>query len=144
MAEEHKFAPCCLTSFEWDGKPLGREKEVAGLPTYVTGDNKEKAVLYVHDALGWEFKNARVLADHYAREVDCSQLLRILVTTGAGAECLNRIYTLRRETSQSMTGKHSTWNMVLTISPGQRHSLPPRLFRRRNPRHSRRPCWPLG
>lgn len=71
MAEGNTFAPCCLTSFEWDGKPSGREEEVAGLPTYVTGENKERAVLYVHDALGWGFRNARVLADHYAREVGC-------------------------------------------------------------------------
>ncbi|KAJ4993465.1 dienelactone hydrolase family protein [Stagonosporopsis vannaccii] len=70
MAGENTFKPCCVTSFEWDGTPQGREEEIAGLKTYVTGENKEKAVLYVHDALGWGFRNARVLADHYAREAN--------------------------------------------------------------------------
>ncbi|UPX19710.1 uncharacterized protein EKO05_0009964 [Ascochyta rabiei] len=62
------FRSCCLTSFQWGGLPSGREEKVAGLPAYVTGDNSDKAVLYVHDALGWRFGNARLLADHYARE----------------------------------------------------------------------------
>lgn len=69
MAGQHTFHPCCLTSFQWGGEAEGREEQLTGLPTYVTGDNKERAVLYVHDALGWGFKNARLLADHYAREV---------------------------------------------------------------------------
>lgn len=63
------FKPCCLTSFQWDGTPSGREERLAGSPTYVTGDNPKAAVLYVHDALGWQFVNARLLADHYAKEV---------------------------------------------------------------------------
>lgn len=63
------FKPCCLTSFQWDGKPSGREDKLAGLPTYITGNNSSAAVLYIHDALGWKFSNARLLADHYAQEV---------------------------------------------------------------------------
>ncbi|KAJ4349318.1 hypothetical protein N0V95_004686 [Ascochyta clinopodiicola] len=69
------FKPCCLTSFQWGGTPSGREEKLAGLPTYVTGDNRDKAVLYVHDALGWQFGNARLLADHYAREANVTVYL---------------------------------------------------------------------
>lgn len=70
------FKPCCVTGFMWDGAPEGREEVLDGLPTYVTGDNPDKAVLYVHDALGWRWKNARLLADCYAREVGAAFLSR--------------------------------------------------------------------
>ncbi|KAF9691295.1 hypothetical protein EKO04_010645 [Ascochyta lentis] len=70
MADSTTFKPCCLTSFQWDGTPAGREEKLAGLPTYVTGNNPHKAVLYIHDALGWRFRTARLLADSYAREAN--------------------------------------------------------------------------
>jgi hypothetical protein len=63
------FQSCCLTSFPWSGTPSGREEKLAGLPTYITGDSTSAAVLFVHDALGWQFGNARLLADCYAKEV---------------------------------------------------------------------------
>lgn len=71
MPSSPSFAPCCLTSFQWNGTPEGREETLGNLQTYVTGSNPHAAVLYVHDALGWQFRNARLLADHYAREVRC-------------------------------------------------------------------------
>lgn len=37
---------------------------------YITGSNINAAVLYVHDALGWKFDNARLLADHFAKEAN--------------------------------------------------------------------------
>jgi hypothetical protein len=57
------------------------------LPTYVAGNNPEKAVLYVHDALGWQFKNARLLADHYAKEVRLSRLSSFLLFRSTRAAC---------------------------------------------------------
>ncbi|KAH9901807.1 dienelactone hydrolase family protein [Xylariomycetidae sp. FL2044] len=59
---------CCLKSFQWDGEPTGRVGKLAANDAYITGDNPDAAVLLVHDALGWTFPNARLLADHYARE----------------------------------------------------------------------------
>ena len=75
------FKPCCVTGFQWDGTPEGREETLNGLPTYVTGNNSEKAVLYVHDAVGWTWKNARLLADCYAREV-CESSFPLLQMVG--------------------------------------------------------------
>lgn len=59
---------CCLTGFEWEGTPVGRLGKLAKSDTYITGDNTDIAVLLVHDLLGWNFSNVRLLADHYARE----------------------------------------------------------------------------
>ena len=52
---------CCFKGFEWNGTPAGREDTLAGNKAYITGDNKSKAVLIGHDALGWEWKNTRLL-----------------------------------------------------------------------------------
>lgn len=69
MSAPQGFSDCCFKSFTWDGTPSGREDKLAGLPTYITGTNTDAAVLYVHDALGWKHNNARLLADHFAKEV---------------------------------------------------------------------------
>ena len=63
---------CCLKSFAWDGTPTGQVSKLGKLDTYITGTNSARAVLFVHDALGWTFPNARLLADHYAAEVDAT------------------------------------------------------------------------
>ncbi|PGH05031.1 hypothetical protein AJ79_06918 [Helicocarpus griseus UAMH5409] len=60
---------CCCRTFDWGGKPAGTEKVYGNVTTYVTGHTSNKAVLVVHDLLGWEYVNLRLLADHYAREV---------------------------------------------------------------------------
>jgi dienelactone hydrolase len=63
------FSECCLRGFEWDGTPSGQESKLADLNVYVAeGSNPSAALLYIHDALGWGWHNARLLADHYARE----------------------------------------------------------------------------
>ncbi|GAP83984.1 putative dienelactone hydrolase family protein [Rosellinia necatrix] len=62
------FSSCCLKTFTWDGTPEGRETKLAGNDSYVTGDAQDAAVLLVHDLFGWRYPNARLLADHYARE----------------------------------------------------------------------------
>jgi hypothetical protein len=69
VASEKGFDTCCFKSFTWDGTPTGQESTLAENPTYITGTNEHSAVLFVHDALGWKFSNARLLADHFAKEV---------------------------------------------------------------------------
>ncbi|KAI0017016.1 dienelactone hydrolase family protein [Xylariomycetidae sp. FL0641] len=76
---------CCVQGFQWEGTPTGRIGRLGSLAAYIAGDDvaspstssssstsspssPKSAVLMVHDLLGWEFPNARLLADHYARE----------------------------------------------------------------------------
>ncbi|KAH8680659.1 dienelactone hydrolase [Xylariales sp. PMI_506] len=66
---------CCISGFAWEGKPTGRIDTLAGLPTYIAGDTNSNSnnppgagLLVICDLLGWTFPNARLLADHYARE----------------------------------------------------------------------------
>ncbi|KAL2813490.1 dienelactone hydrolase family protein [Aspergillus cavernicola] len=61
---------CCLQSFAWTGTPTGRVDTIANLPSYISGNNKNAAVILISDVLGWTFPNIRLLADHYAREAD--------------------------------------------------------------------------
>ncbi|KIY02293.1 uncharacterized protein Z520_02431 [Fonsecaea multimorphosa CBS 102226] len=69
------MASCCVTGFRWDGTPKGHEATLANNKAYVTGTNKESAVLIVHDIFGWTLNNARLLADHYAEEADVTVYL---------------------------------------------------------------------
>ncbi|KAI1424349.1 putative hydrolase [Xylaria sp. FL1777] len=64
------FGSCCLKTFTWDGTPTGKEVKLANNNSYVTGDNKDAAVLMIHDLFGWKYPNVRLLADHYAREAN--------------------------------------------------------------------------
>lgn len=64
------FSSCCLKTFTWGGTPQGKEVKLANNDSYVTGDNKDAAVLIIHDIFGWKYNNVRLLADHYAREAN--------------------------------------------------------------------------
>ncbi|TRX88119.1 hypothetical protein FHL15_010965 [Xylaria flabelliformis] len=64
------FSSCCLKTFTWGGTPTGKEVKLANNNSYVTGDNKDAAVLFIHDLFGWKYNNIRLLADHYAREAN--------------------------------------------------------------------------
>lgn len=66
---------CCFRGFQWDGTPKGKEDTLAGQKTYVTGDDKTHAILIGHDAIGWAWKNTRLLADHFAKEVGATVYL---------------------------------------------------------------------
>jgi dienelactone hydrolase len=70
MPTPQPFSACCLKSFKWDGTPTGHESTLSNNSTYITGSNPHAAVLYIHDALGWTFSNARLLADHFAKEAN--------------------------------------------------------------------------
>ncbi|KAI0413975.1 dienelactone hydrolase [Xylaria grammica] len=66
------FNPCCLKTFTWGGTPPGTETKLAGNDCYVTGRNNETAILIVHDLFGWKYPNVRLLADHFAREINAT------------------------------------------------------------------------
>ncbi|KAH6850519.1 Alpha/Beta hydrolase protein [Chaetomium sp. MPI-CAGE-AT-0009] len=76
------LSTCCLQASLWEGTPTGTETTLDGVPnpTYVahppstststttTGDDTTTtAILYVHDLLGWTWRNARLIADALAR-----------------------------------------------------------------------------
>jgi dienelactone hydrolase len=66
---------CCATGFAWHGKPTGKESTLAKKKAYITGENKDAAVLILHDIFGWTLNNTRLLADHYAKEADVTVFL---------------------------------------------------------------------
>ncbi|KAH8422461.1 dienelactone hydrolase family protein [Aspergillus melleus] len=63
---------CCKSGFKWEGIPTGTEATFAGTRTYITGQSKSAAILYIHDIFGWKFPNARVLADYYAEKANAT------------------------------------------------------------------------
>ncbi len=54
---------------------MGKEIKLANNDTYVTGSNKDVAIMVVHDIFGWTFPNLRLLADHYAQEANATVYL---------------------------------------------------------------------
>lgn len=69
------MSSCCKSGFKWNGAPTGKEATLAGNKCYVTGDNKDAAVLLISDVFGWTLPNARLLADHYAKEANVTAYL---------------------------------------------------------------------
>jgi dienelactone hydrolase len=65
----------CKIGFNWDGTPTGKESTIANNKTYVTGTSKSAAIVIVHDIFGWTFNNARILADHFAKEANATVYL---------------------------------------------------------------------
>ena len=65
-----KMSECCLKGFRWEAQPKGHETKLAGTNCYITGSNPKIAVMIIHDLYGWTFPNTRLLADHYAEEVN--------------------------------------------------------------------------
>ena len=66
------MANCCLKGFQWDAKSKGHDSKIAGLDCYVVGSNQNVAIIMIHDLFGWTFGNIRILADHFAEEVDAT------------------------------------------------------------------------
>jgi hypothetical protein len=66
---------CCVRGFNWGGTPEGQETKLGETPTYLSGANKDIAIMIIHDAFGFTFTNTRLLADHYAKEVDAAVYL---------------------------------------------------------------------
>jgi len=63
---------CCKVGFKWNGTPVGQEGTLGQNKAYITGTNKDAAVMIVHDIFGWTLPNTRLLADHFAQEADCT------------------------------------------------------------------------
>ncbi|KAL8787529.1 MAG: hypothetical protein Q9213_002187 [Squamulea squamosa] len=66
---------CCISGFSWNGTPSGRETKISDFNVYTAGENKDVAILFLHDIFGWTFRNNRLLADHFAKEVNATVLL---------------------------------------------------------------------
>lgn len=80
---------CCLKAFQWNGTPSGHETTLASNPCYKTSPpnpNPKTAILLIHDLLGWEFPNCRLLADHYAAETNTT----VYVPDFFGGESVDR------------------------------------------------------
>lgn len=75
------MSECCKSGFKWTGSPEGKEGTLANNKAYITGSNKDAAVLIVHDVFGWTLPNARILADHYAKEANTTVYLPDLYTS---------------------------------------------------------------
>lgn len=63
---------CCIQGFAWSGTPTGQTSKLASNNVYVTGTNPQTAILFISDLFGWTFPNIRLLADHFAREIDAT------------------------------------------------------------------------
>ncbi|MCJ1476963.1 hypothetical protein MMC13_005633 [Lambiella insularis] len=61
----------CISGSLHEGTPTGREESMYGLPTYISdppsGQQPKGIVVFIPDAVGWEFVNNRLLADKYAK-----------------------------------------------------------------------------
>ncbi|OCT50106.1 endo-1,3-1,4-beta-D-glucanase [Cladophialophora carrionii] len=93
------LSPCCATGFRWEGTPKGKETTLSSNKAYVTGTNKEAAVLIVHDIFGWTLTNARMLADHYAEEADVTVYLPVLRPRG-NLRCFRSTHAVRFSTGR--------------------------------------------
>lgn len=69
------MSSCCTSGFAWNGTPTGRITKLNDQDIYVTGSNKDVAILFLHDIFGWTFRNNRLLADHFAQEIDATVYL---------------------------------------------------------------------
>ncbi|KAI2467947.1 dienelactone hydrolase family protein [Annulohypoxylon bovei var. microspora] len=66
---------CCIKGFKWSGTPTGKISKLNDNDVYIAGDNPDVAVMIIHDLLGWTFPNARLLADHFAKEINATVYL---------------------------------------------------------------------
>ena len=66
------MSSCCTSGFSWHGHPQGHESKIFDHDVYIAGEDDEEkdvAILFLHDIFGWTFGNNRLLADHFAKEV---------------------------------------------------------------------------
>ncbi|KAI1215179.1 dienelactone hydrolase family protein [Annulohypoxylon truncatum] len=69
------YQECCIKGFKWSGTPTGKISKLNDNDVYIAGDNPDVAVMIIHDVLGWTFPNARLLADHFANEINATVYL---------------------------------------------------------------------
>ncbi|KAH8820747.1 putative hydrolase [Xylogone sp. PMI_703] len=63
---------CCIQGFSWEGTPTGSIAKLGNNDIYITGNNADVAIIFIADLFGWTFPNVRLLADHFAREVEAT------------------------------------------------------------------------
>jgi len=58
----------CVSGSVHTGTPIGSETVIAGLNTYVVGEqNKSRTILFITDVFGYKLNNCRLLADDYSK-----------------------------------------------------------------------------
>ena len=72
----------CTDGFCWPGTPSGKETVLGSTNVYVSGSNRQAAVLVVSDVFGWTAPNSRLLADHFAEEAGVTVYLPDLYVPG--------------------------------------------------------------
>lgn len=66
------MSECCLKGFRWEAQPQGHETKLADNNCYVAQSTSDVAIILIHDLYGWKFRNTRLLADHYAEEINAT------------------------------------------------------------------------
>ncbi|KAL8738327.1 MAG: hypothetical protein Q9181_000870 [Wetmoreana brouardii] len=69
------MSSCCVSGFQWNGSPQGTEGRLGNLDAYIAESqnrSKDVAILFIADLFGWTLNNNRLLADHFAKEVDAT------------------------------------------------------------------------
>lgn len=86
--------PDCAKGGLHEGVPVGREEVLHGLPTYITdpppGTQIKGQIVYLPDALGWKFKNSRILVSQYLCIV--LDLARIFTKRRIVSNCYRQAY----------------------------------------------------
>lgn len=44
---------CCISGFQWDGVPTGKEGKIADNDAYVVGENERVAILVIAGMSSW-------------------------------------------------------------------------------------------
>ncbi|KAL9603192.1 MAG: hypothetical protein Q9179_002293 [Wetmoreana sp. 5 TL-2023] len=69
------MSSCCVSGFQWNGSPQGTEGKLGNLNAYIAESqqgSRDIAILFIADLFGWTLNNNRLLADHFAKEVDAT------------------------------------------------------------------------
>ncbi|GKZ73712.1 hypothetical protein AnigIFM50267_010648 [Aspergillus niger] len=66
------ISECCIKGFRWNDTPTGRTDTLGPNAVYITGSNPDIAILFIPDLYGWTFPNVRLLADHFATEINAT------------------------------------------------------------------------
>jgi hypothetical protein len=51
---------CCISGFQWDGTPTGKEGKIADHDAYVVGDNGKVAILVIAGTLACDYWSHKI------------------------------------------------------------------------------------
>jgi dienelactone hydrolase len=77
--------PDCFRGAVHDGTPVGTEKSIAGVRTYIAGKSESQdasAVIFITDAFGFNLVNNKLLADIYALKTGLKVLVPDIIPGG--------------------------------------------------------------